>query len=92
MGKSMGWCARKRLLKVWIRWKWHASQYVVYRDTKKKTTYALRMHAFNWLQIDGNRVLLERSSYEAASPGLGYINDSGTRDREQYEIETLGVE
>ena len=30
-----------------------ARSQVVYRDTK--TTYALRMHAFNWLQIDGNR-------------------------------------
>ncbi len=38
-----------------------ARSQVVYRDTK--TTYALRMHAFNWLHIDGNRVLHERILY-----------------------------
>jgi len=45
------------------------------------------MHAFNWLQIDGNRVLHERSSYEAASPGLGYIN--GSQAHEQIMKKTV---
>jgi hypothetical protein len=62
-----------------------ARSQVVYRDTK--TTYALRMHTFNWLQIDGNRVLHERSSYEEASPGLGYIN--GSQAHEQIMKKTV---
>jgi hypothetical protein len=53
-----------------------ARSQVVYRDTKTK--YALQMHAFNWLNIDGNRLLHDRSLYEAVSPGQGY---SLTRSR-----------